>query len=528
MKTEIYSLTPNEEMVLYYRFHPVEAVKDLLNIDLNWFQRITFRGMWTVPFTLLCYGRGSSKTFLNAVFSVLSGMLYPMRKILVLGPSKRQGDLIFDEIDKLHIKSEFFQATCASRITRAPQESRLKFSNGSSIKSIPIGPDGRKIRGYRAHVMILDEFAQFDKEVIDVVIRPFMAIKMKGEENKLIITSSAFHKWNHFWLQYERYRKLEVEFPRKYRTFEYNYHSIMLDPKSPFEADIQNIEDARENMTESDFNMEYLAIFPSGDTNFFSTFLIDQCTPREPKSKPIEIEKKAQDDSQYIMAIDSAREKGGSNFALGVGKLKDGNLHVVKMITLNGETYQKQISTIRQTLLDFPIELILLDKGGGGSTIKDLLTEPWRSYKGRVCAMANPHGEPMLPILDSEDPDHVGKQGLFLMRMVNFHGSTHSTLFTNLKAEMEHGRIKFPIDLRRDKDQELELLGQNMIALKKELAVLSATPKGAYLHFEVPNNFRSDRACVLAMLAEGLISLTRFIPEQPTRPLHMDVGFFVT
>ena len=88
MKTDIYKLTDNEETILYYRLHPVQAAKDLLNIRLNWFQRIAIRKMWNTPFVLLCFGRGASKTFLNAIFATLVGLLYPLKKILVLARDK--------------------------------------------------------------------------------------------------------------------------------------------------------------------------------------------------------------------------------------------------------------------------------------------------------------------------------------------------------------------------------------------------------------------------------------------------------
>ena len=526
MKKEIYSLSPNEETVLFYRLHPVQAAANILKIELNWYQRKNLVNLWFKPFNLMCWGRGASKSFSIALFSVLWAMLFPYQKVIALGPSKRQGDYIFNEIEDLYAKSDFFRASVKRRILRSPMENKVELTNFSTIRSLPIGPGGEKIRGARAHVLALDEYAQFDKDIIDLVIRPFLAIKKKGIDNKLIISSTAYYKWNHFWTQFQRYKKLSILSPTKYSCTEYNYNDIVIDKDSPFEVAMEQVNEARESMTESDFRMEWLGIFPDGIDNFFSTYLIDTCTPKPPKNKEVEIEKFSSL-GKYLIAIDCAREEGGANFALGIGKITDESLNVVKMITLNGASYQEQIKTIRQSVLDFPVISIFVDKGGGGTTIKDLLAETWYSNNGKVVSSDSTSKIIHLPILDMDDPACNNKNGLKFLRLIDFHGSKHSSLFINLKAEMEHGRVKFPLDLRRDKDKEIELLGQNIVALKKELAVIEATPKGAYLNFSVPKRFRMDRAATLAMLVDGWISLTRKAEEIHTEKIELATGFFI-
>jgi hypothetical protein len=138
------------------------------------------------------------------------------------------------------------------------------------------------------------------------------------------------------------------------------------------------------------------------------------------------------------------------------------------------------VSMIRRLFVDFNPKKIKLDAGGGGLTIQDLLRERWddpithRSYK---------------PIVTSDDKI----DGYAVLELVKFTDEKHNNLHTNLKSEMEHGRLFFPIDVRKDPDKNIEKIGQEIVAFKTELQVMTATPKGRFLSFEVPNRFRTDR-----------------------------------
>jgi hypothetical protein len=517
MKDEEFVLSENERTLLYYRLHPDIAAKHLLGARLNWYQRISVRNTWASPFSLLVWGRRAGKTYTNSVTAVLYALLYPRRRIMILGPSKRQGDYMFDEIQMMVSKSEYLQSSLKKPIARQPAESRAEFTNGSRIVSIPIGPSGGKIRGAGANLVVLDEYAQFDESIVNLVVRPFLAMKVEGQDNKLIITSSAYYKWNHLYDLYCDYRKQIAEGSKKVYISEYDYRDVLLDKNSAIQPDMSQIEAARKATTVADFGMEYLRKFPDNIENFFPTKLIDECTPTPPRYLPVEIEKKSTSGS-YIMGVDCARAKGGSNFCALVGKMINGEFHIVHIVALNGRPYQEMISRIRDLLFRFPVELIYMDRGGGGETLKDYLAEAW---------IDPTTAQKMLPVLDMDDKETESKMGLRMLRMVNISAAMHNSLYINLKAEMENGRVKFPINVRRDMDPEIELLGQNMIAMKKELAVLEAKPKGAFLHFSAPNRFNTDRAMALSLAVSGFRGETR--PELQEREDYdnLDVGFWV-
>ena len=91
-KDEQYKLSDSERLILFYRYHPVIAAKDLLGVELSWYQRKVLRSLWFKKNNLILMSRGIGKTWLLALFAVLYAMLYPKVKIGILTPSFKQTD----------------------------------------------------------------------------------------------------------------------------------------------------------------------------------------------------------------------------------------------------------------------------------------------------------------------------------------------------------------------------------------------------------------------------------------------------
>jgi hypothetical protein len=223
-------ISDNEKasMLAYYREYPCEAARDLLGVDLAPHQRLILDIMWTRAYVLLALSRGCGKSFLLSIYATLRAMLYPSEKIGIIGPSFRQAKFVFAEIEKLYDISPHLRSASAKKPTRSPEVCYLKFHGadniaGSQIHALPIG-DGNKIRGARYFSIVCDEAAQVNKDVLDVVIRGMMATSKNPMENvrrieeqtrlvelgeldqiqemtknKIIMASTAFFQFNHFW-----------------------------------------------------------------------------------------------------------------------------------------------------------------------------------------------------------------------------------------------------------------------------------------------------------------------------------------
>jgi len=504
-KDELLRLNLSEKLILFYRKYPVRAAKDLLGVELTWFQRKALRGLWFKKNNLLLMSRGIGKTWLLALFAVLYAMLYPGVMIGVITPSYKQTEFLFDKISDFYEESPYLRASVNGKIQRTTFKALTKFHNRSFIEGLPLGT-GQKIRGRRYNIILIDEYAQVSEDIVKTVVRPMMNVKKKGIENKYIISSTAYYTWNHFYLQYLLYSLMSVKNPDLYGLHEYTFEDLQMMDEKPFELDEDVYEMMRMDTTEEIYDMENRCKFPVENVGFFSMRLIDSCTPKrtiDTQECPIELF--GDPLCNYTMGIDAARVAGGDNFAISVIKMKNGIKQVVFVKTLNGKTYQTMISWIRRVLLQFPnITRIYVDAAGGGTTIKDLLTQPFETEDGAI----------LMPILDIDDKEHENKVGMKMLRMVNFTRPVVNDLYVRLKADMQHKTIEFPLDLRRSANEDLEQAGQEILSTKRELLVLQAEGKGNYYTFDVPNQFKKDRATALALAVQAANHILDNVEEE--------------
>lgn len=509
MKSEESAPSKAEKAVEFYRAHPVEAARDLLQVDPIWYQRIMLRNMWFKPFVLLNCGRGSSKTWIFALFAVLKAMLYSKMKVGIIAPGIRQANFVFDEIENLYTNSPFFRKCAPDGVKRLPGQSIVRFQySGSFVEALPLGNDGSKIRGRRYNVALCDEMAQIPEEIVKLVIRPMLNIKIYGRQNQLIQASTAYYKWNHFWGSYCHFRRMEAENPSQYFVAEYDYRDILMVPNSPFQVDEEIIKMQFADQTPEQFAMEALSKFPDEGTGFFPSRLIESCTPRGDNEVDIEVIGDKQ--ARYVMGIDCAREPGGANFACAILKLVGRNAKLVNISTLNGETFQAMHAHLRRKCRDFNIIRICNDAGGGGGTLRDLFSEPWLDVD-------NPFSkEPLPPIVEIEPDDErfLNIDGVRILEQTKFTNELKNQMYNNMKSEMHHKRYSMPIEIRRHEDPEIQSIGKEIAALKTEMMAIQTSASSQGLKFEVPAPYKMDRitAVVLAMKAALDIVKAEILP----------------
>lgn len=473
--------TDEERLILYYREHPVEAQKELIGYNLNWFQRKMLKEAWVHPYNLWVMGRGCSKTFIIAIISVLWAILYPGWNIGIIAPVFRQANYVFDEIDKIYNRSPYIQRCAEKAASRGPLQSIIRFNNGSFIEGLPIG-SGEKVRGRRYRFILIDEAAQHSPDILNRVIIPFMSVKIGGFDNKLLWASSAFYKHNFYYPKYIRYRLKQLEEPKFYSVLEFNYIDILADKlNEDYQADIRSIQESQDTMTNEEFAMEYLAKFPDESMGFFSSSLLESCIKRE---NPFEIELKGCENDRYVMSVDCGRKH--DNFVVTMFKLKKEVRYVVRIIAFQGITYQEMVEVIRRTHADFGnIVAIGMDQGGGGLALKDYLAVPWVDSRD---------GREYPPILDIDDEGHKQLSGLSILRLIKLGTRPQKAkMFDTTKADMEHGKIKFPIDIRNDPDPIIREAAREFLALKTEMGVVEVIPTAEGRKFVVPSRYSDDR-----------------------------------
>ena len=153
----------------------------LTGIKLAPYQEITLRGLMNRNFSMCVWGRGCGKTFIASVFAVLQCIFEPNTKVLIAGPTFRTARFIFNNIEKMVSTkgAELLrQAFSVKPMKRNDQYEWL--INGGSITAIPLS--GEKIRGFRANVLLLDEYLLLPEDIIKNVLMPFLVAPQNIKE----------------------------------------------------------------------------------------------------------------------------------------------------------------------------------------------------------------------------------------------------------------------------------------------------------------------------------------------------------
>jgi hypothetical protein len=477
-----------EELVLYWRENPVIAAKDILGVKLDRHQQIVLNARWKSDTQIDILSRGTGKTFLNGVFAVLRAMLIPAHKVGLIAPSFRQSKMMFAEIEKLYQKSPMMQEAVDRKPVRSADSCTLKFLaapgySSSIIEALPLGVDGAKIRGARYYDVIADEGAQIDDNTLDIVVRGFLAtssdpmarveymeeqmrrveageITMADvnlpENNKLIISSTAFYQYNHLWRRVGKIIKdILAEKKQLERDGKSTDHIVMKggalnggqiparivsngkltltaftykDP-SPYFMNLQTIEEAKRDMSDYMFRMEYEAYFPPDSEGFYRRSDLEKCRLHGEFSCLSEPRKGR---FIYTMGIDPARTN--DNFAISIWEvdLDSGTCNLVRVMSWNKKNFQVMHQEVRKLIQLYGITYFEMDGGGGGTTVRDLLADQ----------MSCPMGQKL--ILEEEFEEHkalIGQRLLGpLIQFSNYawvHDANH-----NLLSAIQHGRVK--------------------------------------------------------------------------------------
>lgn len=205
--------------------------------------------------------RQSGKSQNVAVYSLFRCIIHPT-SIMITAPTQTQSSELYNKIRNLAVASEAINVN----IVKSTQTEML-FKNGSRIKALPTGVEGKSIRGFTADIVIIEEAGIMKDEIINSVITPMLA--SKKDDGQIIKIGTPLTK-NHF------YRSCFID-PQ--------YDVIKVNWKDCVEAKqytLEFVEEQRRNLTDVEFQTEYEAQFIEEFASFFSSALLDNCTEDYP------------------------------------------------------------------------------------------------------------------------------------------------------------------------------------------------------------------------------------------------------
>lgn len=529
---EVYELKKKllADKIEYYREHIDVFCEEYLGIPLNLYQKIALRAMAKHNFIVLVWSRGLGKTWTSAVYVCCMAILYPNLRIGIIAPSFRQSKmLVEDKIDNdLCIRSDALRQEIVDSKNGTDQLIR-KFANNSQIIAIPVGNSGAKIRGGRFSIIIADEYAQMNPNVVQSVIKPMMVSKLDYKvdadedddffDMKFISISSAFFKFNHL---YEFFKDTVEQIAHGSDK----HYASCLDYKVGLDVGLYNesvIEEAKRTYSKLDFDMEYRATFPDlSDANWISPTDLMAC------SNLMRMDLHFDENYQYIMGLDVARTEGNDNTAIVILKLvpdkarKVLEKHLVYQKVLNGKTFNEQATDIRKVLNKFPCDEIHMDTTGLGLGLVDELAKP-------SVDVITGELEPALCDVNNEEHKKTIPDGNFIIHGHKFSLDFNHQLGISVKQNTQKRLLRMysneALDGVASPTVEEIMVLEEAERTRREIMSIEARPRGNFLTFNVPrggmSEGRKDRwtATALALRGADIIEKDMFREKNDVKTL---------
>lgn len=367
----------------------------IAGVDLFPFQHLAIKSMLETDYFLGIWSRGMSKSFSTAIYAFLDAIFNQGIQIGIMAATFRQSKMIFEKIEDIARKPEAaFLSQCITKKSKKNDQWTLEIGE-SKIIALPLG-DGSKLRGFRFHRIIIDEFLLMPEHIYNEVILPFLSVvqnpterekvrKLEDEmiakgkmtedqryqwpNNKLIALSSASYKFEYLYKVYETFEDLIVNgaapgskdlSKRVIMHFSYD-----VAPQALYDQNLIN--QSKQTMSQSQFDREFNAIFTEDSSGFFKTSTMAACTIKDGEDPCLEIA--GDRDSKYLLAFDPswAESESSDDFAIQLFKLNDNTKTgtLVHSYAVPGLKMNDHINYFHYLLDSFNIVAIVGDYGGG-------------------------------------------------------------------------------------------------------------------------------------------------------------------
>ena len=468
-------LEEKEAKLLFYQFlrnNTTFATDLITGVQLFPFQHMAIKSMLETDYFLGVWSRGMSKSYTTGIYAVLDAILNQGVETGILSRSFRQSKMIFKKIEDIAAKPEaYLLKQCITHVSKSNDEWVMEIGK-SRIRALPLG-DGEKLRGFRFHRIIIDEFLLMPERIYNEVIVPFLSVvqnptqreelyqvesklieqgKLSEEDryqwpnNKLIALSSASFKFEYLYKLYEQYENLIFNPKNGERTrrcvmqFSYDCAPVQL-------YDQNLINQAKATMSESQFMREFGAQFTDDSSGYFKISKMALCTVPDGESPSVEVVGKPED--EYIVAVDPSwsETESSDDFAIQVLKLNQEKQisTLVHSYALSGSSLKDHIKYFLYILKNFNVIAVCMDYNGGVQFMNscnesELFKNESINLKQIVTEFEKPEDYPQNLTMAKNEYNKSDYKYVFLRKPTSSWIRTANEL---LQANFDHRRIFF-------------------------------------------------------------------------------------
>lgn len=377
------------------------------------FQRAAVQAMDDHAFVWFQAIRGAAKSYTAARYCLIKGLTNKV-KIVFTAPTYRQAIHLFNYCATLLEENKDSNLPLdldkeVESIVRGSMKSYIKLKNGTEIIALPMG-DGQRIRGERADILVCDEFFNMAKSMYQSHILPFLqGHKDKDGIRKLILLTSAEYQDSFAYtvLTKRFLPKIIAEdlmvvadpsYKRKYCVIDLNIDDVLASGYS-YDMDVLEQQLAGASSEERQQAMYNRWIGISGQ--FFPGNLFEKMLSNE-----VNIEHEAEVGYDYCLSIDVAFQQNGDFAVIHTWKMLPDRkkMALVNSYWQKGLTSDELASKIHRYNNKFKPAWIVMDKGGGGLSVRDSLMKTTLVFRD------NSKEEIVLPILEHNEARAISGQ----------------------------------------------------------------------------------------------------------------------
>ena len=200
--------------------------------------------------------RQSGKSQIVSIYVLLRAML-EKTSIILVSPTQNQSNELFKKVQELVDTNPDIKV-----LVKQETKQEINFYNGSRIISLPVGFEGRTIRGYTADLLVIEESGIVEDVVVNTVLVPMLA--SKGDRGQIIKIGTPLTR-NHF------YRSC-------YEDNDYMVVNVIWqDCVKEGQYTQKFINEQKAQLTDIEFRTEYSSEFIDDAMSFFPMAILNLC-----------------------------------------------------------------------------------------------------------------------------------------------------------------------------------------------------------------------------------------------------------
>ena len=362
-------------------------------VKLAYYQEILLKAIFNRNFSMIVASRGGSKSFIAALVAFLYPLFNPGTNVVICGPTFRTARHIFNNLEKIvDSKEGVLLRVCFGAKTKRNDAFEYEL-NGGIIRAIPMNSE--KLRGFRAQLLILDEFLLFSEEVVKKVLMPFLIVpdniteKMTQAEKedeliqsgqmqegermifpssaRMVCLTSASYTFENAYKVYKEWTENIFAPEKKDDSATYFIAQIGWKALPKYFIEKSVIEEANAAGEDDPIaKREFGAQFVDGSDSYFSALRMAQQTIKDQEYPTTKLF--GDNDKEYIISIDPSwsQASNSDNFAISLLEINsDDSVTLVHSYSVHGGELNEHIKYFLYLLLSFNIVLIIADNADG-------------------------------------------------------------------------------------------------------------------------------------------------------------------